>query len=156
MPLWLLMVLVWIGKIFYNMLYQEITIPKYRWRVFVFYDTTKQDADDVMDCLYDLGCNGETAKRAYLNLYSNQIDTGLTFSKNRKTCIVLGRASDKSNFAHTFTHEITHCAIHIANEYGINPQSESLAYIAGDLGAEMLPFASKFLCDCCNKKENGY
>ena len=89
---------------------------------------------------------------AYLNLYSNQLDTGLTFSKNRKTCIVLGRASDKANFAHTFTHEITHCAMHIANEYGINPHSESLAYIAGDLGAEMLPFASKFLCDCCNKK----
>jgi hypothetical protein len=137
------------------MLYQEIAIPKYRWRLFVFYDTTKQDADDVMDCLYDLGCNGKTAKRAYLNLHSDQLDTGLTFSNKRKTCIVLGRASDKANFAHTFTHEITHCSIHIANEYGINPNSEALAYIAGDLGSVMLPYASKFLCDCCKKVYDG-
>lgn len=136
------------------MLYQEFDIPKYKWKVYAFYDTTFEDADVVMECLYDLGCNGNTAKRAFDNLYSGGLNTGLTFSKDRKTCIVLGRATDKQNFAHTYTHEITHCAIHIANEYGISPQSESLAYIAGDLGAVMLPYASKFLCDCCANKYN--
>ena len=138
------------------MLYQEFHIPKYKWKVYAFYDTTFEDADVVMECLYDLGCNGETAKRAFQNLSSGDLNTGLTFSKDRKTCIVLGRSTDKANFSHTYVHEITHCAIHIANEYGISCQSESLAYIAGDLAAVMLPYASKFICDHCRCKTHNH
>ena len=40
----------------------------------------------------------------------------------------------------------------IAKEYGINPYGEELCYIIGGLGAVMLPYASKFLCDCCRHK----
>lgn len=134
------------------MLYQEFELEKYKWKVYAFYDTTKYDVDDVMICLFDLKCDSENAKRAFKNITSGCKNTGLTFSKDRKSCIVLGRATDKQNFAHTYTHEICHCAIHIAKEYGINYESEKLAYIAGDLGAIMLPFASKFMCDCCRTK----
>ena len=42
--------------------------------------------------------------------------------------------------------------MHIAKEYGIDPQSEEYAYIVGDLGSKMFPYASKFMCDCCRKK----
>ena len=65
---------------------------------------------------------------------------------------ILGIATDSENFAHTYTHEIAHCAMHIAKEYGIDPQSEEYAYIVGDLGAKMFPYASKFMCNCCRKK----
>lgn len=137
------------------MKYQEFEIPKYDWKVYAFYDTTANDIDDIMMCLYDLKCTSPIAKQAYDNVSKNEKNTGLTFSKNRKTCIVLGRASDKPNFAHTFCHEIGHCAMHIAKEYNIDPYGEELAYIIGGLGATMLPFASDFLCDCCrNKKED--
>lgn len=139
------------------MLYQEFDIPKYDWKVFAFYDTTFEDADVVMDCLYEMGCSGEIANRAFSNLNSGILNTGLTFSKKHKTCIVLGRTTDKENFAHTYAHEIAHCAIHLADEYGIDLQSETLAYIIGDLAAVMLPYASKFLCDHCRtKKLNDY
>ena len=134
------------------MLYQEFKLSEYDWSVYVFYNTTTAHTREIMMCLHDLGCDGNTAYRAYQNLMSGNLNTGLTFSKDRKTCIVLSKATDRENFAHTFTHEITHCAIHIANEYGISQQSERLAYIAGDLGAIMLPYASKFLCNCCNTK----
>jgi hypothetical protein len=97
-------------------------------------------------------CNAGVAKQAYENIAEDKPNTGLTFSKDRKTCIVMGRSTDKANFSHTYVHEITHCAIHIANEYGISPQSESLAYIAGDLAAVMLPYASRFICDHCRTK----
>jgi hypothetical protein len=43
--------------------------------------------------------------------------------------------------------------MHIAKEYGIDPYGEELAYIIGDLGAIMLPYAGKFMCDCCNKSK---
>lgn len=136
------------------MTYQEFYLPKYEWVVFAFYDTTKDNADDVMKCLFEIGCSASVAQKAYSNLISGELNTGLTFSKKHQTCIVLGRASDKQNFAHTFTHEITHCAIHIAKEHNIRLDSEALAYIAGDVGAKMLPYASKFLCDHCNQKHN--
>lgn len=134
------------------MRYQEFDIPKYDWKVYAFYDTTADDIDDIMMCLYDLGCTASIAKQAYENVSQNKKNTGLTFSKDRQTCIVLGRATDKENFAHTFCHEIGHCAMHIAKEYGINPYGEELCYIIGGLGAVMLPYASKFLCDCCRHK----
>lgn len=134
------------------MLYQEFDIPKYNWRVYAFYDTTADDLDDIMECLHYMRCNASVAKQAYENIAEDKPNTGLTFSKNNQSCIVLSRATSKEQFASTFTHEITHCAIHIANEYGISPQSESLAYIAGDLAAVMLPYASRFICDNCRTK----
>ena len=135
------------------MLYQEFYIPKYEWSVGVFYDTTAENAEEIIDYLFDMGCGYSTAKKAYKNLSSNAPNTGLTFSRNGKTCIVLGRATDRKNFAHTYVHEITHCAIHIAKAFSVGFESEELAYIAGDLGAVMLPFASSYICDCCRKKE---
>ena len=138
------------------MLYQQFDIPKYNWSVYAFYDTTGDDIDDIMMCLYDMGCTANIAKQAYENISSDQRNTGLTYSKDRATCIVLSRATDKQNFAHTYTHEIAHCGMHIAKEYGIDPYGEELCYIIGDLGAEMLPYASKYMCDCCNKKRESY
>lgn len=134
------------------MLYQNIHIDKYDWEVHAFYDTTDKDSEIIMDCLYDLGCRGDVLKRAFQNLSSGNMNTGLTFSKNNRSCIVLGRTTDKANFANTLVHEIFHCAVHIADEYGINTRGEEIAYIAGDMGAEMLPYASKFLCECCKTK----
>lgn len=135
------------------MKYQEFEIPKYDWQVCVFYNTTADNMEDVMDYLFEIGCDGSTAKKAHSNLSSNIPNTGLTYTKGRETCIVLGYATDSGNFAHTYVHEITHCAIHIAKYFGVNFESEELAYIAGDLAAVMLPFASKFICDCCRKKD---
>ena len=140
------------------MLYQEFYIGKYDWKVCVFYDTTKEDTDEVMEYLFHIGCDGITAQRAYQNLSSNEPNTGLTYSRGGNTCIVLGYATDRGNFAHTYVHEITHCAIHIARATGVDFESEELAYIAGDLAEVMLPFASKFMCACCdnNKQLNNY
>ena len=133
------------------MLYQEFELPKYKWKIYAFYDTTSDDLESVMDCLYNLKCPSELAKKAYRNISDNKPNTGLTFSKNKKTCIVLGRATDCENFSHTYVHEIFHCAIHIANEYGISTQGEEIAYLAGDIGSLMLPYASPFFCKHCNK-----
>lgn len=134
------------------MLYQEFDIPKYNWRVYAFYDTTADDLDDIMECLHYMRCNASVAKQACENIAEDKPNTGLTFSKDRKTCIVLGRATDRANFAHTYQHEIFHIGQHIANEYGISCQGEALAYIIGDIAATMLPYASHFLCEHCKNK----
>lgn len=134
------------------MKYQEFYIEKYDWWVFAYYDTTAKNIEDIMDCLYEMNCNADVAIQAYDNIAENTLNTGLTFSKNKKSCIVLSRASSKEQFASTFCHELHHCAMHIAKEYRIDPYGEEPAYIIGYLGEKMLPYASKFLCDCCNNK----
>lgn len=136
------------------MLYQEFGIPKYNWRVYAFYDTTADDLEDIMECLHYMRCNASVAKQAYENIAENKPNTGLTFSKNNQSCVVLSRATSKEQFASTFTHELHHCAMHLAKEYSIDPYSEEPAYIMGSLGEKMLPYASKFLCDCCANKYN--
>lgn len=139
------------------MIYQNTHIKKYNWTIHVFFNTTEKDAEVIMECLYNLGCRGNILKRAKSNLSSGEKNTGLTFSKNKNSCIVLGKTTDKENFANTLVHEIFHCAVHIADEYNIDTRSEEIAYIAGRLGAVMLPHASKFLCECCqNKKYKNY
>lgn len=81
------------------MLYQEFYIEKYDWKVCVFYDTTEEDTDEVMEYLFHIGCDGITAQRAYQNLSSNEPNTGLTYSRSKQSCVVLGHATDKQNFA---------------------------------------------------------
>ena len=67
------------------MLYQEFELPKYDWHISVFYNTTFEDTEDIMDCLYEMNCSSEIARKAYDNLSSGQKNTGLTFSKDNAT-----------------------------------------------------------------------
>lgn len=131
---------------------QRIRLDDYNWDIDIFYDATKVDVDEIMEYLYHIGCDGDIAKQAYENLSSGKLNTGLTFSKNNKSCIVLGRTSDRENFSHTFSHEICHLGHHIANAYNFSAYGEKLAYLIGDISAIMLPYASKYLCDCCSTK----
>ena len=67
--------------------YQEFDLPRYDWGVYAFYDVTNRDVEAVMDCLDYIGCNGETRVKALNNILAGELNTGLTFSKNRQTCI---------------------------------------------------------------------
>lgn len=135
------------------MLRQEFYIEDYDWNVYVYYDTTYDDADEIMDCLYNIGCGGDVAKRAFQNLSQGKKNTGLTFSKNGNSCIVLSRATDEANFCHTVMHEIYHLTNHIAKEYRLDVNNEPCAYLAGDIAAIMLPYSSKFIRNCCKTKK---
>lgn len=119
------------------MMHEELVISEYRWLVDVFFGVTEDDADEVMECLHDMGVSGKAARSAYRNLLSGEFNTGLTFSKGRRSCIVIGKTTERAEFAHTFTHEIFHCAVHIASANRLPLTGEAVAYIAGDLSAEM-------------------
>lgn len=132
---------------------QRIELVEYDWDVMIFYDATINDVDEIMEYLYHIHCDGVYAKRAYKNLTSGEMNTGLTFSRKGESCIVLGRATDTQNFAHTLSHEIIHLGHHIAQYFGFSSQGEQLAYLIGDITALSLPYASEYLCKCCAKKD---
>lgn len=136
------------------MLRQRIFIPRYGWTVIVYYDSNRHNADDILAELYEAGADDATLRKAERNLYGGLPDTGLTYSNavERISIMVLSHSSSKAEFANTWVHEINHCGKHIAIANGLDCNSESPSYIAGELAREMQPFAARLMCPTCNCK----
>lgn len=137
------------------MIYQEIQVPKYRWMIYAFYDTTASDIDAVMGALYNLNCDYKTAQRAYDNLDEDKLNTGLCYSSYRclSTVLVISKTSSASEFISTWHHELCHLQSHIADYYHIDAMGEELAYLIGDIAKEMFPKIKHLFCDCCRKEK---
>lgn len=88
-----------------------------------------------------------------ISLFSSE-NKGYTYSNlaKRKSIVVIGVTTCPEEFQHTFDHEKLHVAIHIAKEDDIDPFSEDLAYLVGDIGMKMFPIAKRLLCEHCRKE----
>lgn len=106
----------------------------------------------VINDLYDFGCDRDYMSRAELNIKTGHLDTGLTYSnkRERQSLIAINRASSAEEFLNSIVHEITHLAIHIADTEGIDPHSEELCYISGDIAQSIFPHCEQFLCCQCD------
>ena len=82
------------------------------------------------------------------------MNRGITFynSNTRESIIVIGETSCPAEFAHSYDHEKLHLAMHIAKVDDIDPFSEDLPYLAGDIGFYMFPIAKRFLCEHCREE----
>lgn len=138
------------------MIYCDIHIDKYDWDLYCFFAVDGYYLDDIMEQLWKVGCDGNNAKRAYDNIKANDLNTGLCYSnpKLRSSVIVTAITSNASEFAHSFVHEISHCAVHIAQANNIDLKSEEFCYLTGDLAKTLFPFVSDLLCDCCRTKKH--
>ena len=89
----------------------------------------------------------------FVSLFKD-VNKGYTYSNlsKRSSIIVIGETTCPMEFQHTFDHEKFHLAAHIAKEDNINPFTEEMAYLIGDIGMKMFPIAKKFLCEHCRKE----
>lgn len=96
----------------------------------------------------------DKAKRAYENLSSGQLNTGLCFANPelREAVIVVAKASEPSEFINSVSHENHHLASYVAKQFGLDPTGESVAFFAGELMKEQFPYIKHLMCDCCRKK----
>lgn len=135
------------------MIRQRFTLPKYDWRVYAYYVVTRPDAEEIIDALVNIGCSGVDLQRAYNNLTSGKLDTGLTYSNRdtRETVMVFAKTSNAKEFQQSYKHETGHLQDHIAQTFGINPHGEELQYIGDDIVEETWSIAKDLLCDHCNK-----
>lgn len=138
------------------MIYQEIEVPKYRWTIFAFYDTTALDTDAVMGALYDLDCDYKTATRVYENLEMGKKNTGLCYSNYRcqASVLVISKTTNASEFISTWHHELCHLQAHISDYYHLDPMGEDAAYLTGEVAQIMFPKIKHLFCDCCRKEKN--
>lgn len=133
------------------MIKQDISLPRYRWRVRVYYAVTRMYCNDIMSDLYDIGCRGENLQTAYENLREGRVNTGLTFSNYdlRATVMVIARTSTPAQFLNSYDHERKHLEAHIADAYGLDPYGEEIAYLCGKIGELLYPVSRKFVCEHC-------
>lgn len=135
------------------MIRKRFDLPRYGWRCYAYYIVTKPNADEIIDTLEQIGCNGDDLEQAYKNLKSGRCDTGLTYtnSRSRETVIVFAKTSNAKQFQQSYQHEIGHMKDHIAQTFGISPHGEELQYIGDDIVSETWDVAKTLICDCCKK-----
>lgn len=133
---------------------QEFFLEDYYWTVKVFYIVDTIPMGYLLDELSQIGCSKSDLKLAESLLHGDSKDKGLTYSNLREleSIIIIGETSCPAEFQHTFDHEKIHLAMHIGKYFNIDPYSEELAYLVGDIGMEMFPIAKKFLCEHCREE----
>lgn len=133
---------------------QEFYLDDFYWNVKAFYVVDNTPIDYILDELSRIGCSKADLDAAELLLDNKSKDKGLTYSnlKDRESIVIIGETSCPAEFQNTYDHEKIHLAMHIGKYFDINPYSEELAYLVGDIGMEMFPIAKKFLCEHCREE----
>lgn len=136
------------------MIVQDFYIKGYGWHVKVYYAVTTYWADNIMRELQRAGCRGDDLRRAYASLVSGRLNTGITYSNDRRreSVMVIALTSSPEEFQNSFDHEKGHLCRHISEAFGIDPYSEEEQYLSGEIGQKMFPVAKKFLCEHCRKE----
>lgn len=136
------------------MLGQEFRLKDWNWDVKIFYVVDFIPIDYIIDELKGIDCSEEDINSAIEVLDGGEENKGITFSNNidRKSIIVIGETSCPAQFNNSYDHEKLHLAMHIAKVDAIDPFSEELAYLVGEIAFHTFPIAKHFLCEHCREE----
>lgn len=136
------------------MIIQIIKIPKYKWKIKVYYAVTSYWTDEIMEDLDRLKVSEEHRKQAYDNMMSDQLNNGITYScgECRRTIMVIAKATSAREYFNSFQHEIKHFEEQIGEAMSIDQKSEDAAYLRGDVSGKMFDCMQPLLCDCCRRR----
>ncbi len=125
------------------------------WKFYVYYVVTEPHAEEILEKLAEIGCDGEHIAKAYDNLTSGKLDTGLTYTNQltHETVVVIAKTSTALEFFLSVTHEFGHASCHIAQCYGLPLGGEEVRYICDRLLEKTWPISRELLCDCCRKEK---
>ncbi len=128
----------------------ERTLVIGRWVAEFYFAEDGYDVDVLLDRMYDFGATASTMRQAMELMESGALNTGFTFSNpyERVAIVAIGPTTDGEEFINTLTHEIHHLAVAIAASLGIDLESETPAYVAGDSAMAL----AETICElgCCH------
>jgi len=121
-----------------------------RWNVEFYFG--EYDVDALLDRLYDFGAGASVMRKAMELMESGKMNTGFTFSNpyDYVALIAIGPTSSGEEFIDTLVHEIHHLAVSIAENLGVDLESETPAYLAGDSARALASTICRMGCDHCN------
>lgn len=122
-----------------------------RWLVEFYFAEEGYDPDVLLDRLYDFGAGAKIMRQAMELMENGGMNTGFTFSNpyERVAIVAIGPTTSGAEFQDTLIHEIHHLAVAIAASLGIDLESETPAYLAGDSARELADVICKLGCGHC-------
>lgn len=120
-----------------------------RWNVEFYFG--EYDMDALLDRLFDFGAPYQVLRQAYDLMESGQMNTGFTFSnpEERLAIVAVGPTTGGEEFQDTLVHEVHHLAVAIASGLGVDLESETPAYIAGDSIRDLASVVCELGCKRC-------
>jgi len=124
-----------------------------RWVVDFLFARDTYDIDGTMACLYDAGAYGPVISRAVSLMEKCGEDCGFTFTNpdRHRAVVVVGPTTSNAEFIDTLVHEVHHLAVAIASDLGIDLESETPAYVAGDAARSLAEVLCELGCPHCHK-----
>lgn len=119
------------------------------WHVIVWMAVDNIYIERIIDDVKAIG--GKNLKRVRTSLDSLcKRNHGLTYTAYdfQSSVMVIGKTTSKAEFLNTLTHEICHLALHLSKYFNLNPYSEEVCYMAGDIAFALYREASLMMCDC--------
>ena len=129
----------------------ERTLVIGRWVAEFYFAEDGYDVDVLLDRMYDFGATASTMRQAMELMESGALNTGFTFCNpyERVAIVAIGPTTDGEEFINTLTHEIHHLAVAIAASLGIDLESETPAYVAGDSAMALAETICELGCRHC-------
>ena len=123
-----------------------------RWAVDFLFGEKGYDRKEVLDYLYDCGASDYTLRHAENLMVMCEWNCGFTYAdpETQRAVVFIGPTSSGDEFIDTLTHEIHHLAVAIAAGLGIDLESETPAYIAGDSARDLADIICQMGCRHCH------
>ena len=123
------------------------------WTVDILFAHGGYDQERVLNALRDYGAP-ESSMRQAESLMRSGPNCGFTFSNGYRRCILtwVGRQVSGAEWVNTTVHEIVHVAMAIAIDQGIDPYTEELAYLIGDITERLSDLLCALACDHCREE----
>ena len=135
------------------MIRQRFEIPKYGWKVKVWYAVDDCYTEEIVDAMDELGANDDFVREAVRMMDAGMLNQGLTIAdnKSKRAMVVIGITTSAEQFHNTYEHEKRHLVEFVADAEGMPMHGEEISYLDGYVAAKMWQACKGLMCDCCRK-----
>ena len=124
-----------------------------RWKIMFLFSYDASDWGRILDALIWADASDSIIEKVEGSISANGRNEGFCFSNPaiRRSVIGVGKTTTGPEVLNSTIHEITHLALHIAEEDKIDPYSEELAYLIGDISHSVSDIVCELSCPHCNR-----
>lgn len=123
-----------------------------RWEVDFLFVKDKYDVESISTYLYFAGASKIVLEQAEDLMWMCEYNSGFTFAneKRHRAVVVIGPTTSGAEFQDTLIHELHHLAVAIAASLGVDLESETPAYVAGDAARDLADVICRLGCSNCD------
>ena len=123
------------------------------WTSLFLFSYDAHDSEDIEEALLWADAPNSIMEDVQAKILAERLDEGFCFSNPslRRSVVAIGKTSSGPEVLDSTVHEIIHIAQHIALEDGIDPFSETLSYLGGDISREISDIVCELSCPHCHQ-----